>query len=250
MFVYLRLLNYLSRPDDPKAAKEKGLELAQLTGKTIIAVVAHPDDIDWYAGGTLDLLKKHGNRVIVVVATSGEKGGNGVPNLGEIREQEQLAAAKILGLDEIIFLKHPDRGLKDDEKFRAELEDIFSKYSAEILFTFDIEKESYIYHHPDHRAAGKAAIEVSKNSPTIKSIYLFHSKKPNIIFNVSQATEDKAKALGAHLSQRDPKNRPINFLFKLFPFRIVGSNQDFREVGVSQAEIFRNVENRNTSNFR
>lgn len=236
----LRIINYLSRPSSLDEAKTEGDQLAQFRGKTIAVVVAHPDDTDWYAGATLALLHRNGNRVITIVGTSGEKGGNNTPALGTVREAEQLEAAKILELDEVIFLRHPDRGLKPDDKLLNELREIFAQYQPEILFTFDIDKEGYLYHHSDHRAAAVASQLVAKEFSSFQAFYLFHSRDPDVIVDVSSTTSAKVNALAAHRSQRNPSIRPLNWIFRLVPAQPrAGSNQSYPAIDVSEAEIFR-----------
>jgi LmbE family N-acetylglucosaminyl deacetylase len=231
------IFNYLSRPSDLEQGKINGQELSKFKNKTVIAIVAHPDDVDWYCGGTLSLLHKHGNKVVVVIGTSGEKGGNGVAELAEIREKEQLKAAKILGYDKVIFLRHPDRNLKADKKFKSELKKIYEDFKPDILFTFDMEHEGYIYRHSDHEAAGIASFAVAKEFKGVNKAYLFHSSSPNTIVDISSVTGLKIQALGSHKSQLIAKTRKI---LRLLPFRpSMGANQSYSKIGVKQAEVFR-----------
>jgi LmbE family N-acetylglucosaminyl deacetylase len=77
-----------------------------------MVVTPHPDDAEFGAAGTVPRWIWEGKDVIYVVCTSGEKGTSDTnvrpEELTRIREQEQLAAAKILGIKEVIFLHHPD----------------------------------------------------------------------------------------------------------------------------------------------
>lgn len=243
--VLFRVVNFLSRPDNPAEAKREGERLAKMSGKTIIAVVAHPDDIDWYAGGTLAALIRNQNKVIVVLGTSGEKGGN-LSDLGKVREEEQQKSGKVLGYSKIIFLGHPDKGLKPDIEFKAELFEIFNQYKPEILFTFDTEKENLIYRHPDHEAAGLASQEVAKNSATIEEIYLFHTSKPDVIFDISSYLDLKSSALKLHQSQflSHKISGILSSISRIFLGRSetsAGFNQSFLEVGIKAGEVFRIV---------
>lgn len=252
--IVLRIISQASQPSDPKAAKARGEELARERHKTIFVVVAHPDDADWYAGGTLTILSREGNKVIVVVGTSGEKGGNGVPELAKVREEEQWRSGELLGYDEIIFLRHPDRGLEANSKLKDQISKLIDKYKPEILFTFDTERENYIYRHSDHEAAGKASLEVARESQTIKNIYLFHSSAPNIIFDISKYASLKTEALAQHTSQRNPGIRASRTrgLLRYFLYFLAfisgrggsssGFNESFPQVGVKAAEVFRRIE--------
>jgi len=137
-FAYLAmpLFRYLSRPRDVPLAKKNGEALAQMRDESVVAVVAHPDDAEWYAGGTLGMLARNRNRVVVVLATSGEKGGNGVPELARVREAEQEKAAGILGYSRVIFLHNPDRGLEDTARLREQLANVFEEENPAVLLTF------------------------------------------------------------------------------------------------------------------
>lgn len=244
------LMRYLSKPANLAEAKERGLALARTKGKTIAVVVGHPDDTDWYTGGTLAKLHLSGNRIVVVVGTSGEKGGNNTPELGKVREAEQLKAAQILGYDRVIFLRHPDRQLEPNAKFKDEIGKIFKEEKPEILFTFDVEREGYIYRHSDHRAAGLAALEVAKRFKGIKQLYLFHSSTPNTIFEINDVLDQKAKAMAAHQSQG---NNRMGRLFSFIPRFLRpdlsrgfnrGFNVSYPSVGIKSAEVFRSAKRR------
>ena len=113
---------HLSVPAD--AALSAGTEL--LGGKKVLVVVGHPDDLEWYVGGTLRRLSDLGAEVQVVVATDGEKGPNRtrVADLPAARRQEQLAAAQINGYARVRFLGLPDRGSAGDPRLLPAVEAI------------------------------------------------------------------------------------------------------------------------------
>lgn len=205
----------------------------------MIAVVAHPDDAEWYAGGTLALLAEN-NDVFLVMGTSGEKGGP-ANNLGKIREEKQKRAGKIIGYKEVIFLRHPDRGLIDNKQYRNELENIFRQKDADIILTFDPYKQSYIYHHPDHIAAGKASSEVAKKVGNI-TLYYFHSKDNDVIVDFERVSLKKRKALQI-LTDYGPPSIIFRILRTLMFRRDArfsyGINESFPEIGIQKGEIFR-----------
>lgn len=230
----------LSKPKDLPAAKKKGAALSKLTGKTVMLVGAHPDDADWYAGGTLAALHKNDNKVVVVVATSGEKGGNH-KNLAKIREQEQLKAANILGYEEVKFLRFKDRELKADGKFVTKLKELIAEYRPAVIFTFDTEKEGYIYRHSDHKAAGAATLKAWKDFPSIE-LYFFHSSSNNAIVDVNPVQHLKVKALAVHKSQGQNRFRKV---VRYIPFLRsnragqAGSALSFRKIAIEHGEMFR-----------
>ena len=215
-------LNYISRPADSKAAKKAGQQLLGTKNKTVMMIGSHPDDAEWYTGGTLSMLHKNGNKVIVVVATSGEKGGS-LKDLGAIREMEQLKAGEILGYDEIKFLRFKDRELEASAVFTNRLKGLMEKYEPSIILTFDTEKEGYIYRHPDHWAAGKATLNALKDYKKAESIYFFHSSKADTIVDVSVIAGLKNKAMSEHKSQRNGRMRRI---FRYLPTNWFRANRD------------------------
>ena len=116
--------------DAPAGALSGGQ--AVLSKKTVLAIVAHPDDLEWYIGGTLKRLSDNGANVQVIVGTDGEKGPNRSKSvdLAATRRAEQAAAGKINGYTQIHSLGLPDRGLAADPRFLPEVERIYKRGEA------------------------------------------------------------------------------------------------------------------------
>jgi len=107
----------------------------------VMVVTPHPDDAEFGVAGTVVNWTSEGKDVIYVVCTNGDKGTSN-PNmkqdeLAKIREREQLAAAKLLGVREVIFLRHPDQALEDTPEFRKELVRLIRLYKPETVATVD-----------------------------------------------------------------------------------------------------------------
>lgn len=247
-YIALPLFRYVSRPRDVALAKQNGQALAKVHDETIVAVVAHPDDAEWYSGGTLGMLVRQRNRVVVVTSTSGEKGGSGMPNLGKVREAEQEKAADILGYSRVIFLHNPDRGLTDDARYREQLANVFQEEKPSILLTFDAAEPAFGYRHSDHAAAGETALAVARDDSTIEEAYLFSSASPDVLFEIAPIVKAKGQALEAHQSQRKGSAWARVF-FRFFQFLphtsgenlAVGSALRYPAMGVKYAEPFRLV---------
>jgi LmbE family N-acetylglucosaminyl deacetylase len=181
-----------------------------------LCVVAHPDDIEFYCGGTV--LKMTGRGVIVdfVLATSGDKGSRN-PNrppqeLARARELEQEAAAYVLGVKRVAFLKHPDAELTESLGLRQELVREIRATMPDVLLTFD-PFGGYRY-HPDHRVIGRVAIDAAWPSARDPLTYpdsgaphetaeawCFAGQQPNLEVEVSDVLEEKIEARLAHASQ-------------------------------------------------
>ena len=105
----------------------------------MMVVTPHPDDAEIGVSGTVARWIREGKDVIYVVCTNGDKGTSNTnmksEELARIREQEQLAAAKLLGVREVIFLRYPDQTLEDTPEFRKELVRLIRMYRPEIVVT-------------------------------------------------------------------------------------------------------------------
>src|SRR3989304_3565414 len=90
-----------------------------------LAICPHPDDGEFGIAGTAARWVKEGKEVVYVICTNGDKGTSDpdmkAERLAKIREKEQRAAAKVLGIKKVEFLRYPDQGLEDTVEFRREL---------------------------------------------------------------------------------------------------------------------------------
>jgi len=126
-----------------------------LEGKTVLAVLAHPDDESLACGGTLALASNAGARVVLLCATRGERGSISdaalVPDgdLGRVRAHELRDAARVLGIAELLILDHPDGDLRwaDVAALHDEIVLTAQRYRPDAVITFD---EDGLYWHLDH----------------------------------------------------------------------------------------------------
>ena len=126
-----------------------------------MVVTPHPDDAEYGIGGTVARWVKEGQDVVYIVCTNGDKGTSDInmrPEvLARIREKEQLNAAGVLGVREVIFLRHPDQGLEDTYEFRKQLVRLIRMYRPDIVATTDPYLR-YMWHR-DHRIAGQVVLD-------------------------------------------------------------------------------------------
>jgi len=133
--------------------------------KTAMFIFAHPDDIEFGVAGTAALWARGGCRVIYVVITDGNVGshedGMTPERLAEIRRAEQTAAAEVAGA-ECVYLGYHDGFLQPTLELRKDLVRLIRQYRPEAVVCLDptnfYPAENYI-NHPDHRAAGQAALD-------------------------------------------------------------------------------------------
>ena len=128
-----------------------------------LCIVAHPDDVDFFAAGTVLLMTRKGVAVDFVLATSGDKGSRDPSASGEklaaSREREQLASAAVLGAGRVEFLRHGDAELVDTLDFRRELVREIRRSRPDVLLTFD--PTPAYRQHPDHRVVGRVALDAA-----------------------------------------------------------------------------------------
>ena len=139
--------------------------------KRAMSIHAHPDDQEFSIGGTLAKWAKAGCKIISVIITDGDSGSNAPehdasykPILAEIRKKEQLAANKVLGIKETIFLGYPDGELEPTIALRKDLTRLIRKFKPDTVLAGN--PEAWFYgneyrNHPDHRAAAQAACEAT-----------------------------------------------------------------------------------------
>jgi LmbE family N-acetylglucosaminyl deacetylase len=131
--------------------------------ETVLVVVAHPDDIDFGTAGTVAALTAAGSTVHYALATSGEAGPPEDADrieLKALREQEQRSAAAAVGVEEVRFLGFPDGHVVADLALRRAISRVIRQVRPQLVISKSPERRwDRIYaSHPDHLAAGEAAI--------------------------------------------------------------------------------------------
>jgi len=186
----------------------------------VMVVTPHPDDAEFGVAGTVARWTSEGKDVIYVVCTNGDKGTSD-PNikpdeLVRIREQEQLAAAKLLGVREVIFLRHPDQALEDTPEFRKEIVRLIRMYKPETVITADLYRRR-IWHR-DHRITSQVTLdavfpyardllsypdllEEGLQPHKVKEVLLWGADEPNYRTDITDTFDTKIAALRCHKSQ-------------------------------------------------
>ena len=131
----------------------------------VLAVFAHPDDPEFGAGGSMAKLAQDGAEVTYVIVTDGRQGGEDPKqkdsDLVAIRQREQRAAAKVLGIKKIEFLGYKDGHLSPDLKLRRDIVRMIRKYRPELVITHipgRVLDAPMGGSHPDHLAVGEATM--------------------------------------------------------------------------------------------
>jgi LmbE family N-acetylglucosaminyl deacetylase len=230
----------------------------EYTPQRAMSIHAHPDDQDFTVAGTLAKWAKAGCEVVTVIITSGDSGSNDPakeadykPKLGRLREDEQRAANKVLGIKETVFLHYPDGELVASIQLRKDLTRQIRKYKPEVVVTGDPSGWFYgneYVNHPDHRAAAEAAtyavfpsagtrlifpdlLDEGLLPHNVKRLYIHGNEKPDTWVDIGETLDTKIEALKKHVSQGDTHD--------VDKWMHEWAEQDGREKGIKYSESYR-----------
>ena len=193
--------------------------------ESAMSIQAHPDDIEFTCVGTLARWARQGCHVVYVLCTSGDVGiaepGMTREKATEIREAESLEAARIAGVNDVVFLREPDGLLTPTLELRKKLVREIRRYRPEVIMTGDptiVWSGSDYINHPDHRAAAMAALDATfpaSGQPNlfdeleqeglkahkVRKVYASVWEKADVFINIDETIDIKVAALRAHKSQ-------------------------------------------------
>lgn len=166
----------------------------------ILAIGAHPDDIEFGCGGTLIKYSKRGHRIYLLVLTKGEVGAR-----PSIRKREQVRSAKLLKVKKVYWGNFPDTKVPVDKRLITVIENAMKDSKPDIIFF------NY-YHdiHQDHRAVAEGAISATRY---VKKVLFYEvptteSFEPDVFVDIGDVLEDKLKLLKIYASQVDKTRVP------------------------------------------
>lgn len=237
--------------------------------ESAMAIVAHPDDIEFSCAGTLARWARAGARISYVLCTSGDVGidaeGMTRQRAIEIREAEQREAARLAGASEVIFLREPDGMLVATLELRKRLVREIRRFRPEVVITGDptiVWAGSDYINHPDHRAAATAALDAvfpAAGQPNLfEEIALegFKAHKPRKVYvntwgndaevfvNIEETIEIKIAALRAHASQMkdwDPAESIRNWAAERAKGKEMAYAEGFRVVTLVDDETWKKL---------
>jgi LmbE family N-acetylglucosaminyl deacetylase len=128
-------------------------------------VTAHPDDVDFGSAGTVAAFTAAGLEVTYCIATSGEAGGSDRTmtrgDMAALRQDEQRAAAAVVGVSDVRFLGHPDGMVVANRELRRDISRVIRQVRPERVLSQSPERnlEFVFASHPDHLATGEAALD-------------------------------------------------------------------------------------------
>ncbi|WP_457619668.1 PIG-L deacetylase family protein [Methanopyrus sp.] len=190
-----------------------------------MTVFAHPDDMEVHCGGTVRKLSSAGHRVIEVIMSKGNNGGD-----EEVREREALEGAKRLGVDRVEFLNHEDGRISVDPESIDAVRTLISKFEPDIVFTHSPNDT-----HQDHRRTFRIVTSAVSKFPEVTVLMGEGPStvgfQPVVYVDVTDVLEEKLEAVKVHRSQVERGAISEEMVVKTAEFRGM-------EIGVRYAEAF------------
>ncbi|MCU0279957.1 MAG: PIG-L family deacetylase [Candidatus Nanopelagicales bacterium] len=139
------------------------MELLEHTPQRVLAIVAHPDDIEYGAAAAVAMWTAAGADCRYLLATRGEAGIDGMDpqTAAAVREQEQHRSAEVVGVEVVEFLDHPDGTIEYGLTLRRELAEAIRRHRPDTVLLFN-HRESWgpgARNSADHQAVGTAALD-------------------------------------------------------------------------------------------
>lgn len=239
----------------------KKLTCHETVPKIALGIAAHPDDLDFSAAGTVASWVKQGATVYYLILTNGNKGSSDLSAdpaaLAAVRREEQREAARVLGVKDVFFCDYNDGELTVSMDVKRDIARIIRKVRPDTVVTMDpamlYDTERGFINHPDHRAAGQAALDAvyplardhlsfpelyndeALEPHCVSTVLLTNFNNQNCYVDISETFDLKMKALAAHSSQISDLNG-VQELMRGFAQK-TGSS-----VGLAYAEAFLRIE--------
>ncbi len=199
----------------------------ELKPKIALGIAAHPDDLDYGMSGTVAKWAAEGTDVYYLILTNGNKGSAdrsiSPAALTATRRAEQQAAAKVLGVKDVLFCDYDDGMLEVTMDVKRDIARIIRTVRPEVVMTMDpsvlYSADQGFINHPDHRAAGQATLDAvfplardymsfpellrdeGLEPHNVSTLLLLNFNLHNYVVNISDTIEQKMTALAAHTSQ-------------------------------------------------
>lgn len=159
----------------------------------VLAIGAHPDDIEIGCGGALIKFAKAGHKVYLLVLSDGSFGGD-----ADVRRKEQQAAAKIMGAKNVYWGNLIDTEIVNNRELILKMDDLIKRLHPGVVFLNYFQDV-----HQDHRAAALAGISATRY---VKEVLYYevpttHHFEPDVFVDIQDVLEKKMRLLKAHASQ-------------------------------------------------
>lgn len=189
-----------------------------LNNKTVLAIGAHPDDIELGCGGTLLKMVSEGWKVYTVICSSGS-----IKTLSSLRISEYRSACKYLGVKKAHRLNYQDGCIKHDSNLVRDLDKIISEVNPSVVFS-----QSIVDHHQDHIGVSLSSISACRRLPINLILYpnlsSIRQSEFNFFVDISSYMDAKLKLLAYYKSQSESSYLKPNFVERnaMFAGDIIG----------------------------
>lgn len=225
----------------------------------VLVIVAHPDDPEFGAGGTVACWASRGAKVTFIIVTDGSK-GSAEPDmtrqkLVELRQEEQRRAAEVLGVEEVVFLGQPDGEVRNTDALRELIVRQIRTYKPDVIVTHDptarVIGNTYL-NHTDHRVVGDTVLDSvfplardRLNFPQHEAdglephktldVFLLFTDQPNYTVDITATVDKKIAALKEHKSQIGDPDELETIILKR-------TRRAASQVSFEYGEVFRRVQ--------
>jgi len=220
------------------------------TAKNILVILAHPDDPEFFCGGTLARWARAGHHIEYYLLTCGDKGYNDTmapehmlaAELCATRHREQQEAASVIGAHSVHFLDRSDGYLVADLELRRDIVRLIRRLKPDILVTCDPQTlfAAYGINHPDHRAAGQAVLDAvfpaagnAAYFPEVlaegfaphmpQEVWCSLTNQPTVVLDITDTWPTKLEALLKHKTQIGDVEK---FRARMLSRRVEGSTEN------------------------
>jgi LmbE family N-acetylglucosaminyl deacetylase len=213
-----------------------------------VAVVAHPDDLEYGAAAAVARWTRQGKHVSYVLVSSGEAGiaGKDPADVGPLREEEERRSAAVVGVSDVLFLGHADGMIEYGLALRRDLARVFRQLQPEVVVTMSFDLtwgEDGPVNHADHRAVGLAVLDACRDAAnewvfrdlelprsSIKDAYVVGTGNPSHFVDVTDTIEAGIASLREHRAYLDGLGHdfdPDEFLRNMAGYIGMGADCDY-----------------------
>ena len=189
----------------------------------LLAVVAHPDDLEYGAASAIARWTAEGKWVGYIVVTAGEAGIDGLEpqTAGPVREREQRTSAAVVGVDDVRFLGYPDGVVESGLPLRRDLAREIRRYQPDLLLiatyeqTYGLGGSARVVNQADHRAVGVATLDAARDAGNrwifpdlveegfepwsgVRRVYVMGADEPTAAVDVTDTIDQGVESLRAH----------------------------------------------------
>jgi LmbE family N-acetylglucosaminyl deacetylase len=189
----------------------------------MLAVVAHPDDLEYGAASAIARWTMAGKSVGYVIVTDGEAGidGHSPPEAGPVRQHEQRTSAKLVGVEDVVFLGRRDGVVEATVDLRRDLAGEIRRFRPDVLLvanydlTYAMGPCQHVVNQSDHRAVGVATLDAARDAGNrwifpelvddglepwsgVSHVYVMGSNTPSFAVDVTETLETGVDSLRAH----------------------------------------------------